>query len=237
MMRGIRGKGKKQKRNDAHALTSAAALGIQNRRRNPQAQSTPAANKNAGPSADPVTATNNGQVKEKSKERISGFIFMCNAVTKPECYQYCAFGLPKRKLDVVERINRGTKLFLYDFDLKLLYGVYKAIAKGGENLEPKAFRGKFPAQVRFLSHILAIYFGDTIKTSCGFSISSPSRPRLLLVSWTNLFESFESLLICHLSLTAEAQTLLPSITPPCLLFTLFLASIVYFSLPKGEHLL
>ncbi|XP_028058922.1 uncharacterized protein LOC114262739 [Camellia sinensis] len=107
----------------------------------------------SSPATNGSRAASGGKEKAKNKlEKLSGFIFMCNGKTKPECFRYRVFGLPAGARADVEKIKQGMKLFLFDVELKLLYGVYMATCRGQMNLESSAFGGKFPAQVNFAIH-------------------------------------------------------------------------------------
>ncbi|KAI3514136.1 hypothetical protein L1887_12455 [Cichorium endivia] len=70
--------------------------------------------------------------------------------TKANCFQYKILGLPAGKKDEVAKIYKGMRLFLFDVDLRLMYGIFKVVGNGGYNIEPTAFKYAFPYQVRFI---------------------------------------------------------------------------------------
>ncbi|KAK1320988.1 hypothetical protein QJS10_CPA03g01644 [Acorus calamus] len=106
-------------------------------------------NKSETFSSEKKDKENKKRKKLLRKAAPTGLIFMCNAKTKADCFRYKVFGLPASKKEMVADIYKGMRLFLFDVDLKLLYGIYKAAGPGGYNLEPKAFNSGFPSQVHF----------------------------------------------------------------------------------------
>ncbi|KAH6558166.1 hypothetical protein KP509_1Z076400 [Ceratopteris richardii] len=99
--------------------------------------------------SDNKVSVKNDQGKKASTIDLGGFIFMCNTSTKADCFKYRVFGVNIGKKNLMEQVRKGMRLFLFDVDLRLLYGIYVATSHGVQKLEPNAFGGEFPWQVRF----------------------------------------------------------------------------------------
>jgi hypothetical protein len=77
-----------------------------------------------------------------------GFIMLCDANTEEECLRRNLFGDKIKRLQDLNEIKPGDIGLLFNFDKDELMGIFRACSKAQVNIEPKAWNGKFPAQVR-----------------------------------------------------------------------------------------
>ncbi|KAF3784756.1 hypothetical protein EJ110_NYTH29610 [Nymphaea thermarum] len=88
-----------------------------------------------------------GKTSDSGIKQSAGLIFMCSRNTKRDCFKYKVLGLPANKKELVAKVYKGMRLFLFDVDHRLMYGIYRAAGRGGYNIEPRAFNSAFPSQV------------------------------------------------------------------------------------------
>ena len=75
---------------------------------------------------------------------MKAYIFMCNWETYNECISRNLFGVSQ---NYVHDMQSGDLCFLYQYDLKLVYGIWEATSQSGWH-EREAWDGKYKYQVR-----------------------------------------------------------------------------------------
>lgn len=75
---------------------------------------------------------------------MAGWIFVCSKNTEGECFIRRLFGDRKR----IKNTKRGDTLFLYNKDTDVLWGPFLAETDLTKDIEPNAWCGGFPYQVR-----------------------------------------------------------------------------------------
>ena len=73
---------------------------------------------------------------------------LCNLQTEQECIDRNLFGDKAKRLDCLDEIKPGDIGFLLNIDRDELIGVFWACSQAQLHIDPKAWKGKFPAQVR-----------------------------------------------------------------------------------------
>lgn len=104
-----------------------------------------------------------------------GFICYCDNTTEKECLQLMLFGYKAPVHQIVEASTQFTTGFLYNYRNDELIGHFKAITPFRLNIEPNAFGGRYPFQIRvspvgtLLRKSRAIHFFKEIKICVGTS--------------------------------------------------------------------
>lgn len=79
---------------------------------------------------------------------VRGFVFACTEATEAECLNGLLFATEKTYGPIVIRIRQGDLLFLNNIDTNMLYGFFRAASDGAYKINPTAFGGKYPYQVK-----------------------------------------------------------------------------------------
>jgi len=86
--------------------------------------------------------------KTDEEPLIRGFLFACTEKTEAECLDRSLFAADTVYAPIVVRVRKGDLLFLNNLDTNTLYGVFKAVSDGDMNIQPDAWKGKYPYQVK-----------------------------------------------------------------------------------------
>lgn len=78
----------------------------------------------------------------------SGFISFCNNSTEKECLHKNLFGHRYLIDHIIDSEILSSFGFLYNYQKDELIGVFKAVSTFQKNIEPNAFSGKYPFQIR-----------------------------------------------------------------------------------------
>jgi len=101
---------------------------------------------------------------------IRGFLFACTEKTERECLEGGLFATDRSYGPVAIRVRRGDLLFLNNLDTDTIYGVFEAVSDGRFNIEPHAFGGQYPYQVRVRPLGDVITLGEARRLLSGFSV-------------------------------------------------------------------
>ncbi len=131
---------------------------------------------------------------------LHGFLFACTNKTEKECLERLLFGTERAYGPVVIRVKKGDLLFLNNLSTNVLYGIFRAVSDGTFNLQPSAWGGRYPYQVKVeaLGKIISLKNAKEILKKIGigrYSILSGKRLIELLdcfVPDSLLFNTLES---------------------------------------------
>lgn len=77
-----------------------------------------------------------------------GHIFACTGKTERECFDRMLFASGKLYGDRVLAVKKGDPLFLLNLDTDTIHGAFLAKSDGKKDIEPEAWSGRYPYQVR-----------------------------------------------------------------------------------------
>ena len=145
---------------------------------------------------------------------VRGFLFASTQATEPECFNRLLLATEKAYGPVVMRVRKDDLLFLNNIDTNTLHGVFRATSDGGFNIQPEAWNGKYPYQVKveLLGDVVSLVDAKGILNRFGLGRNKPlfgsrladvlgcflSSPRQLDSSSTSQGATSNSLILKHI---------------------------------------
>lgn len=118
-------------------------------------------------------------LKLSRKSIKQGQVFACTDKSQNECFTRLLFGTNRTYAPAAMRVKQGDSLFLLNLDSDILYGVFRAISSAKMNIEPEAWGGRYPYQVRVepISKIIPIKNAKKLLKTLSIKRSSPMNRR------------------------------------------------------------